>query len=313
MVAFIARRLLFAVGTILAASVISFLLVHASPGSPGAVTAGAGATKAQIAADNQHLGWDRPLAAQFWTWLSNAVHGNLGVSLIDNHNIKADLFNRLPVTASIALYATLLSGVLGIALGVTAAVRGGRLDRVITLFSGVALSLPTFWIGIVLVYVISLKARLLPATGFVAFDVSPTGYFKSLALPVIALAVAGSAIIARTARAGMVSALQQEHIRTLQAIGTPPWRIRYIHALRFTSVPVISVLGVQFIVLFGGSIIIEQLFAMPGLGQATQLAIASDDFPAIQGVVIIATVVVVLTNLVLDLAVAALDPKVRTA
>ena len=311
MVAFVTRRLLFAVGTVLAASVISFLLVHASPGSPGAVVAGVGASKAQIAAENHALGWDRPLAAQFWTWFSDAVRGNLGTSLINGQNIKADLFNRLPVTASIALYATLLSGVAGVLLGVTAAVRGGRLDRAISLASGVGLSLPTFWVGIAAVYLISIRAHLLPATGFVAFDVSPAGYVKTLALPVLALAVAGSAIIARTARTGMVTARRQEHIRTLQAIGTPPWRIRYIHALRFASVPVVSVLGVQFIALFGSSIIIEQLFTMPGLGQATQLAIGSHDFPAIQGVVVIATVVVVLVNLVLDLAVAALDPKLR--
>lgn len=313
MVAFVARRLLFAVGTILAACVISFLLVHASPGSPGAVVAGTGASKAQIAAANHQLGWDRPLVSQFWTWLSNAVRGNLGTSLINGVNIKADLFTRLPVTASIALFATVLSGVTGIVLGVTAAVRGGRLDRAISVLSGVGLSLPTFWVGILLVYFISLRAHLLPATGYVSFSVSPAGYVKSLILPVIALAVAGAAIIARTARTGMVTALQQEHIRTLQAIGTPPWRIRYIHALRYASVPVISVLGVQFIALFGGSIIIEQVFALPGLGQATQLAIGSHDLPAIQGVVVIATVVVVVTNLVLDLAIAALDPKVRTA
>jgi peptide/nickel transport system permease protein len=313
MVAFITRRLIFAVGTILAACVISFLLAHATPGSPGAVVAGAGATKAQIAAANHQLGWDRPLVSQFWTWFSHAVRGNLGVSLIDGASIKSDLLARLPVTASIALFATVVSGAIGIVVGVTAAVRGGRVDHAISLGSGVGLSLPTFWVGIVLVYVISIRAHLLPATGYVPFSVSPAGYVKSLVLPVLALAVAGAAIIARTARTGMVTALQQEHIRTLQAIGTPPWRIRYVHALRFASVPVVSVLGVQFIALFGGSIIIEQLFAMPGLGQATQLAIGSHDFPAIQGVVVIATIVVVLTILVLDIAVAVLDPRVRTA
>jgi peptide/nickel transport system permease protein len=136
---------------------------------------------------------------------------------------------------------------------------------------------------------------------------------QSLLLPVLTLAVGGAAIVARTANAGMREALAQEHIGTLRAMGTPPWRIRYVHALRFASVPVISVLGIQFIALFGGSVIIENLFALPGLGQASQAAVSAHDFPALIGVVVVATVVVVLTNLLLDLVVAALDPKVRTA
>ena len=220
---------------------------------------------------------------------------------------------RLPVTASIAVFATLLSGILGTAIGVAAAVRGGLADRVVTVGSGIALSLPQFWVGILLVYLIAIKAGLLPATGYVAFRASPGQYLQSLALPVVTLAITGTAIIARTTRTGMVTALRQEHIRTLHALGTPPWRIRYVHALRFAGAPVVSVLGIQFIALFGGSVVIEQLFALPGLGQAAPNAIGNNDLPAVQGVVIIATVVVVITNLVLDLVLAALDPKVRTA
>jgi peptide/nickel transport system permease protein len=198
-------------------------------------------------------------------------------------------------------------------LGVTAAVRGGRIGQAITSSAGIALSLPAFWVGVLLVYALSLQLGLLPATGYVRFADDPTGWLLSLSLPVITLAIGGAAIVARTANAGMREALGQEHIRTLQAMGTPRWRIRYVHALRFASVPVVSVLGIQFIALFGGSVIIENLFALPGLGQASQAAAVSHDFPALIGVVVVATVVVVLTNLVLDLAVAALDPKVRTA
>jgi peptide/nickel transport system permease protein len=168
-------------------------------------------------------------------------------------------------------------------------------------------------VGILLVYVLSLQLGWLPATGYVRFSDDPGGWFTSLLLPVLTLAVGGAAIIARTAAAGMRDALRQEHIRTLRAMGTPPWRIRYVHALRFASVPVVAVLGIQFIALFGGSVIIENLFALPGLGQAGQQSAASHDFPALIGVVVIATLVVVVINLLLDLVVAALDPKVRTA
>ncbi|HEY3005010.1 MAG TPA: ABC transporter permease [Kribbellaceae bacterium] len=313
MVGYVARRLAFAIGTVAAASVLSFLLVHLTSGSPGAIVAGQGATPEQIDAANEELGWNRPLVTQFADWVSHVTRGDFGTSLSDGHDIKADLFARLPVTASIALLATLLSAIVGIVIGVTAAVRGGRLDRAVTAGSSIAVSLPAFWVGVLLVYALSIRTTLLPATGYVPFAENPVEWLKSLALPAIALAVGGAAIVARTARTGMVEALRQEHIRTLQAIGTPPWRLRYVHALRFASAPVVSVLGVQFIALFGGSIIVENLFALPGLGQATQLAVGVHDLPAVQGVVVIATVVVVITNLLLDLLVAALDPKVRTA
>src|SRR3954447_5808466 len=313
MLAYVARRLALAVGTVFAAVVISFLLVHATDGSPGAIKAGAGAPPAEIAQYNHQLGWDQPLWKQFADYLGQLLHGNFGTSLIDSKDIGADLAARLPVTGFIALFATLLSGVVGVVLGVTAAVRGGRLGRVINSGSGVALSLPAFWVGILLVYVFAIRANLLPATGYTKFADDPGGWFLSLLLPVVTLSVGGAAIIARTSCTGMREALRQEHIRTLRAVGTPEWRILYVHALRYTSVPVISVLGIQFIVLFGGSVIIENLFALPGLGQASQAAVSSHDLPALIGVVLVATVVVVLTNLLLDLLVAALDPKVRTS
>lgn len=313
MFGYVIRRLAMALATVFAAIVISFLLVHLSPGSPGAIVAGADATEAEIAKANAELGWDQPLWTQLTAYLGNLLQGDMGRSIIDGQSIQADLLTRLPVTFFIALFATILSAVVGVVLGVTAAVRGGHTDRGITVGSGIALSLPAFWVGVLLVYVIAVRAGLLPATGYVPFTVDPVGWLQSLLLPVITLAVGGAAVVARTARAGMRGALRQEHIRTLQAVGTPPWRIRYLHALRYASVPIVSVLGIQFIVLFGGSVIIENLFALPGLGQASQSAVAAHDFPALQGVVIVATLVVVVTNLLLDLVIAALDPKVRTA
>lgn len=313
MLAYVAKRLGLAVGTVLAAVLISFLLVHAGDGTPGAVRLGPGATPDEIAAENEALGWNQPLVVQFVEYLGSLARFDLGTSLIDGRSIGADLADRLPVTGFIALFATILSGVVGILLGVAAAVRGGRFGKFITTGAGVALSLPAFWVGVLLVYLLSIQLELLPATGYVNFTDDPAAWFDSLLLPVLTLTVGGAAIIARTAAGGMREALGQEHIRTLRAMGTPEWRIRYVHALRFASVPVVSVLGIQFIALFGGSVIIEQLFALPGLGQASQAAATSSDFPALVGVVVVATVVVVIVNLLLDLFVAALDPKVRTA
>lgn len=313
MALFITKRLLMALATVLVVAVLAFLLVHAMPGSPGAVSLGAGASQEAIDEVNQRLGWNDPLLTQFFTWLGSAVQGDLGISLIDGRSVSADLASRLPVTASLAAGATILSAVLGIALGVTAAVRGGLLDQAIGGFVGLLVALPAFWVGVLFVYLFAVQSSIFPATGYVPFEVSPQDWALSLALPVITLAVGGAAFIARQTRASMLEALQQEHIRTLRATATPTWKILYVHALRYASLPIVAGIALQFIGLFGGSVIAEQLFAMPGLGQAVQTSVSTHDAPAVQGVVVIATVVVVALNLVLELATKFLDPKLRAS
>ena len=313
MAIYVAKRLLMALATVLVVAVLAFALVHAMPGSPGAVSLGAGASQEAINQVNQRLGWSDPLPVQFLRWLGGAAQGDFGVSLIDGRSVSADLANRLPVTAALAAGATLLSAVFGIALGVTAAVRGGLVDRIVGAVCGLAVALPAFWIGIIFVYLFAVQSSVFPATGYVPFEVSPQDWALSLALPVITLAVGGAAFIARQTRASMLEALQQEHIRTLRATATPTWKILYIHALRYASLPIVAGIALQFIGLFGGSVIAEQLFAMPGLGQAVQTSVSTHDAPSVQGVVVVATVVVVAVNLVLELATKFLDPKLRAS
>lgn len=313
MALFITKRLMMALATVFVVAVLAFLLVHAMPGSPGAVSLGAGATPEAIDEVNQRLGWDDPLLVQFFTWLGAAVQGDFGISLIDGRSVSGDLASRLPVTASLAAGATLLSAVLGIAMGVTAAVRGGVAERIIGGVCGMGVALPNFWVGIIFVYLFAVQFSIFPATGYVSFELSPRDWALSLALPVLTLAVGGAAFIARQTRASMLEALQQEHIRTLRATATPTWKILYVHALRYASLPIVAGIALQFIGLFGGSVIAEQLFAMPGLGQAVQTSVSTLDAPSVQGVVVIATVVVVAVNLVLELATKFLDPKLRTS
>lgn len=313
MTRFLARRAAMAVVTLTAVLVLTFVLVHSMPGSPGAILLGPGASEQAIHVQNDALGWNQPLVVQFWDWITHAVRGDLGTSLTGGNEVGPDLASRLPVTAAIALGATFLSGLLGIACGVVAAVRGGVLDRTITAVSGVVVSLPTFWLGILLVYAVSIQLGWLPATGYTPFADSPVDWAKSLVLPVLSLAIGGAALVARQARASMIEALEQEHIKTLRATGIPTWRLLYVHALRNASVPVVAGLGMQFVGLFGSTVIVEQIFALPGLGQAAQAAITSHDFPSVQGVVIIATLVVVVTNVALDLLISALNPKLRAA
>ena len=311
MIRFFAKRVVMAIGTLLMAYTLTFLLVHSTGNSPGAVRAGVNGTPELIAAENEALGWNRPLVVQYADGLGDLARLDFGTSLTNGGDVRDNMEDRLPVTASLAALATLASGVIGTLVGVFAAVRGGLAGRFATLGASLALSLPSFWLGVVLVYLLSIRLDLFPATGYTPLTDDPRGWLTSLTIPVLALAIGASAIVSRQAAAGMKAALAREHIVTLRAVGTPEWRIRYIHALRLASLPIVAILGVQFVVLFGGSVIIENLFNLPGLGQAGQVAAVSSDFPSLVAVVVLSTAVVVIMNLVLDLVLAALDPKLR--
>ncbi|MGC5171890.1 ABC transporter permease [Micromonospora sp. DT81.3] len=313
MVLFVLKRVAWAVLTLLIASWIAFVLVHVSGSTPGGVALGQSATPEQVFAYNQSIGWYDPWLQQYFAWVWQVLQGNLGVSLIDGRPIGPDIAKRLPVTAALALGGTLLSAVIGVVLGVIAAVRGGAVDRGITVVTGIMLSLPAFWVGILLVYVFAVQLRLLPATGFVPFEISPDKWFRSLVLPVLTIALTSAGFIARQTRASMAEALAQEHIRTLRAVGTPTMRIVYVHALRGASLPILASVAIQFIVLFGGSVMIELLFALPGIGQAMQAAVGSADLPFVQALVLVATLVVVLVNVLLETLNRTLDPKLRTS
>ncbi|MGY4858229.1 ABC transporter permease [Cryobacterium sp. AP23] len=313
MAGFITKRILFGIFTVLVVSIVAFLLARLMPGSPGSIILGMGATPEEILAYDDSIGWNDPLPLQYLTWLGAAVRGDFGVSLLDGRTITSDIASRLPVTFTLALIGTAASTVIGVVFGVVAAVRGGIVDRIVNAFSALGAAIPGFWIGIVFVFIFSVQAGLLPATGYVPIEVDPALWLQSLILPVATLALGGAAFVARQTRASMLDALSQDHVRTLRATATPEWRIRYIHALRFASLPIVAGVGLQFIALFGGSVIIEQIFALPGLGQSIQGAAASNDAPMILGVVVTTTIIVVIVNLLLELANRFLDPKLRTS
>jgi len=313
MLTFILKRIAFAILTLFVATFLAFVLVHLSGSTPGGVALGQAATPEQVYEYNVSVGWFDPWIIQYGNWVAQVLQGNLGVSLIDGRDIADDISKRLPVTAALAVFGTLVSAILGIVMGVTAAVRGGAADRVITVLSGILLSLPAFWVGVLLVYVFAVQLRLLPATGFVPFDVNPEAWARSLVLPVITIALTSMAGIARQTRASMAETLTQEHMRTLRAVGTPTQRIIYVHALRGASLPILASVAIQFIILFGGSVIIEVLFALPGIGQAMQVATGSADLPFVQALVLVATFVVVLVNLALEFLTRTLDPKLRAS
>ena len=190
--------------------------------------------------------------------------------------------------------------------------RGGFLDRIINTSSNAFFSIPGYWLAILLVLVFAVYNPLLPATGYVDFASDPAAWAQSLVLPILAISIPSAAGLARNTRAAMYDALSQEHLRTLRAIGTPGWRLIYVHALRFASVQIIAMIGLNFVLTFGGTVMIEQLFSMPGLGVNAQAAIGTHNIPAIQATVVITTLVVVVTNLVTELLIMFLNPKIRT-
>ena len=313
MLTFVLKRVAFAILTLVVAT-CSPSCSFTCPGPPRARWhSGSPERRSRSTAYNIEIGWYDPWITQYLDWVRQVLQGNLGTSLVDGRHIASDIAKRIPVTAALAVLGTLLSAVIGITLGVVAAVRGGAVDRVITALPGIMLSLPAFWLGVLLVYVFAVQMRLLPATGFVPFADDPEAWAKSLVLPVLTIALTSAAGLARQTRASMAESLTQEHMRTLRAVGTPTYRIIYIHALRGASLPIIASVAINFIILFGGSVIIEVLFALPGIGQAMQSAVGSADLPLVQALVLVATLVVVAVNLALEFLTRFLDPKLRAS
>lgn len=308
----IANRLLMGVLTLLVAGLLSFAFVHLMPGSPGLVVKGMGASKQEIWAFDESIGWHKPLFQQFFDWLFNLLRGDFGTSYADGRVLADDLAVRLQVTASLALGAVVLIAIIGVLVGVTAAVRGGILDRFLNTSSNVFFSVPPYWLAILLILIFAVLNPIFPATGYVPLEADFVGWAQSLTLPVLAIALPSAAGLARTTRATVYDALSQEHLRTLRAMGTPQWRLIYVHALRFASVQIVAMVGMNFVLVFGGTVMIEQLFVMPGLGTNAQAAIGTHDIPAIQVTVVITTVVVVVTNLITEILVMFLNPKIRT-
>ena len=307
----IGKRAVMGVITLFTAALLTFLLVHLQKGSPGVIVGGVGATKAEIWKVDEEVGWHKPLWEQFWNWLTQILSGNLGTSYIDGRNLSEEIFTRVSVTAYLALGAVILLAIVGVLTGVIAAVRGGWVDRILNTASAFMFAVPAYWLAVFLVLVFAVFNPWLPATGYLELADDPVGWAQSLILPVVALAIPGAAGLARATRAAMFDAYSQEHMRTLRAMGTPRWKIIYIHSLRFASVQIVSMIGLNFVLLFGGTVTIEMLFVLPGLGSGATTAIGQHDIPQIQATVMITTLVVVATNLITELASIFLDPKVR--
>lgn len=307
----IVNRVLLAIPMLWVVATLMFVLLQLVPGDPAAVILGDAATPEQVSALRGQLGLDQPAMVQYGNWLSSLVTGDLGDSAISGEPVLSILNKRAPVTLSLAVAAMMFSLALGTLLGVGAAVLGGWADRVIRTATGVGVAMPNFWLGAALVVVFSVWLGLLPAVGYVPFTQSPQTWAYYMTLPVAAIAAASVAAIARQARAAMHKALQSEYVQTLRGVGLPRRSILFKHALRNTAIPVITIAGWQFVSLLGGAVLVERVFALPGLGALTVQATSASDFPVLQGMVIYTTAMVLLVNLLVDVAYLWLSPRVR--
>jgi peptide/nickel transport system permease protein len=310
MFSFLVRRLIAGVFLIVLVSMVTFLLVYSSGANIARNVLGQTATDEAVAQRAEELGLNAPLWDQYFRWLGSALTGDLGNSFYNNQPVIAALSNRVPVTLSIVIGAILVVAILSAVLGVLAAVRRGWIDRTVQVFNVVANAIPNFWLALMLVVAFAITIPLFPATGYIRFEENPVGWLMSIILPIAALSIGGLAA-ASIVRSSMIDVMRQDYIRTLRSRGLPRNEILYVHAFRNAAAPWLTMLGLQFIGLIGGAVTIEKVFALPGLGSLTISAALQGDVPVIMGVVLVVVVLVVLIYLLIDLANAWLNPKVR--
>ncbi len=305
------RRLPSLLLTLLLISLITFVVVQVIPGDPAQLILGTEASPETLADLRTQLGLDRPLPLQYLSWLSGVLRGNLGVSLRHGRPVTTLIAERLPVTLSLAILSLALAVLVAVPLGVLAAVRQhSALDYGVLVFAQAGLALPSFWIGILLILLFALSLRWLPSGGYVPWGENPLGALRSLAMPVLALGLPVAGVLARLVRASMLEELARDHIRTARAKGLSEPQVIVRHVLRNALIPTVTLLGLQLGFLLGGSIVIEQVFALPGLGRLVLFAINNRDLPLIQGLVLFIAALVVGINFLVDMAYTWLDPRI---
>ena len=312
MFAFLARRLASTLPVLFVVSLLVFLMLRLTPGDPAAVLAGDAASVEQIAQIRENLGLNRSLPTQYGLWLGHMVTGDLGQSYYYKTPVTELIGQRLEPTLSLALVTITLAVAVAVPLGVLAAWRfGSWFDRSLMGFSVLGFSIPVFVLAYLLIWLVSLKLGWLPVQGYrrVADGVGP--WFRHLLLPSITLSVIYVALIARVTRASVLETLGEDYIRTARAKGLPEKKVLMRHALANAAVPIVTVIGIGIALLIGGVVVTESVYAIPGLGRLTVDAVLARDFPTIQGVIMLFSVVYVVVNLLVDLSYVFFDPRIR--
>jgi peptide/nickel transport system permease protein len=306
---FVFRRLLLLVPTALGVTIITFFMIHLIPGDPARTILGIHATPRAIAILHREWGLDRPLVDQYWLYMDRLVHGNLGTSLYYNTAVSGLVTSRLPATLWLIIYAAVLGVIISVPLAMIAASRKDALrDHVVRVVPLLGLGMPAFWLALILQSELAVRYQLFPVTGYGSGFL---GHLHSMFLPSLVVAVALCPVIIRSLRASMLNVLGADFVTTARAKGVPGHRLFVRHVLRNAVIPAVTVLGINIGFLIGGTVIVEQVFAIPGVGQLMINSIFERDFPVVQAVALVFGIMVVLVNLLTDVAYAALDPRVR--
>jgi len=301
---YIAQRLIAAAITLLGVSLVVFLLLHLLPGDPARIIAGLLASEEDVAHLRTELGLDQPLVLQYLNFLGNLLHGDLGHSVRTRQPVLDEVLARLPATIQLAVISMVVAGWLGILAGVLAATRPDSLfDYLTSLGTLFGVSMPVYWLGLMLITLFAVQWQLVPAAG----NDQPTSWI----LPSLTLAAFSVALIARMTRSSMLEVLHQDYVRTAWAKGLAERGVIFRHALKNAFIPVLTVLGLQFGALLGGAVLTESVFAWPGIGRLMVDSIFARDYPVVQGVVLVFATMFILLNLVVDVLYAYLDPRIH--
>ena len=299
------------VATLLVVSVVTFVVLRIIPGDPAQLILGADSPGDSLRALQHELGTDRPLPVQYVTWLDSVFRGELGVSLRHKLPVIDLIVERLPVTLSLAGLALLIATAIGLPLGVEAARRRNTLGDYAALgFSEIGQSVPSFWLGILMILTFSLQLRWLPSGGFVPWSDSPWQAVRHLIMPAVALGLVLAAAVVRMERSSLLEVLDEDYVRTARAKGVAEARVIYRHALANALIPTVTIVGLQVGTLLGGAIIVEQIFSLPGLGRLVLFAVLNRDWPLIQGLVFFLATLTIVLNFLVDLSYAWLDPRI---
>lgn len=292
-------------------SFLAYFLLYLGTGNVAILILGLQASQADIEALNEQLGINRPFLEQYFSWLGSAIRLDLGQSWSSPEAVSDALFPRLEVTLTIVGITTLVALVVSVALGTLAALQGGWVDRVVQFLSLIGFAVPGFLIAFYLAILLAIQFPIFNAVGYTKFSDDPSEWVRSVTLPVVALALAGIAAASQQTRRAVKEAIEMDYVRTLRARGLTFRRVIFKHVLRNVGGPILAIIGVQFVGMLGGAILVEQIFAIPGLGPYAVSATAMSDIPAIMGLVTVTALIVIIMNLLVELTSAALNPKVR--
>jgi peptide/nickel transport system permease protein len=312
MAAYVARRVLSAIPVLFLVTLIAFGIMQIVPGDPAMIIAGLGATPQEVARVRAQLGLDQPRHVQLIRWYQGLARGDLGDSLLLGRSVSRALVERLPVTLSLTGYALLLTLVVGILSGVAASLHPNTwIDQALMTIALLGVSFPSFWLGLMLIVLFAVHLDWLPSGGYVPLSESVVGWLRSTTLPAVSLALLQIGLLARIVRATMLEVLGQDYIRTARTKGLPARAVVWKHAFRNVMIPVVTIVGIITSLLLSGSVVIETVYSVPGIGRLLGSAVLRRDYPVIQGGLLVTAAGFVLLNLLVDVLYAYLDPRVR--